>query len=81
MCFNDSEGTSMRALSSASYADGAAMTDEACINFCIGKGYIYAGTEYSAECCELLFLDSCEEKAVYSRASLDLVVSWVWACN
>lgn len=29
------------------------MTDESCINFCAGKGYIYAGTEYSAECCEL----------------------------
>lgn len=28
------------------------MTDEACITYCDGKGYIYSGTEYGQECCE-----------------------------
>ena len=47
-----SEATSSRALNSASYTDTTAMTDESCINFCNGKGYNMAGTEYSQECCE-----------------------------
>ncbi|KAI9840491.1 MAG: hypothetical protein M1838_004047 [Thelocarpon superellum] len=29
---------------------GATVTDETCINYCIGEGYIYAGTEYGDEC-------------------------------
>ncbi len=29
------------------------MTVESCISFCTSKGFQYAGTEYSAECCEL----------------------------
>ena len=47
-----SEATNNRALNSASYTDTSAMTDESCINFCIGKGYNLAGTEYSQECCK-----------------------------
>ena len=47
-----SEATNGRALNSANYNDGSAMTDESCINFCNGKGYNLAGTEYSAECCK-----------------------------
>jgi hypothetical protein len=27
------------------------MTDESCINYCQNKGYIYAGTEFSSQCC------------------------------
>lgn len=54
-----SEATNGRALNSASYDDGSAMTDESCINFCNGKGYNLAGTEYSAECCksEVMLID------------------------
>lgn len=50
------EGSSSRALTGASYNTNTAMTDESCITFCSGKGFIYAGTEYSAECCEWSFL-------------------------
>src|SRR5436190_19567138 len=51
-----SEGTNNRALPSASYTDNAAMTDESCIAYCNGKGYIYVGVEYSSQCCKLHFL-------------------------
>ncbi|WWC92585.1 uncharacterized protein L201_007544 [Kwoniella dendrophila CBS 6074] len=43
------EGSSGRALDSASFA-GSAMTVNKCLNFCQGKGYQYAGLEYSSEC-------------------------------
>ncbi|MCJ1410361.1 hypothetical protein MMC19_004446 [Ptychographa xylographoides] len=43
------EATNGRALSGASTA-GNTVTDESCITFCSGKGYVYAGTEYSDEC-------------------------------
>ncbi|KAH8891648.1 glyoxal oxidase like protein [Thozetella sp. PMI_491] len=46
-CYVDVAG---RTLQDASYADGAAMTDESCIAFCTSKGFQYAGTEYSSEC-------------------------------
>ncbi|KAK4237144.1 glyoxal oxidase [Achaetomium macrosporum] len=46
-CYTDVPG---RTLSSASYADGANMTIEACLDFCESKGFPYAGTEYSVEC-------------------------------
>ncbi|KAL2134895.1 hypothetical protein VTI74DRAFT_10530 [Chaetomium olivicolor] len=46
-CYVDVPG---RTLNSANYADGAAMTIEACLNFCHSKGFPYAGTEYSVEC-------------------------------
>lgn len=39
-----------RTINSAGYADAAAMTIESCIAFCAGKGFPYAGTEYSVEC-------------------------------
>lgn len=39
-----------RTLSSGGYNDNANMTIENCINYCSTHGYIYAGTEYSAEC-------------------------------
>ena len=47
--FSDSTGS--RALTGAAYTDGNAMTDEACVKYCDGLGYGYAGTEYSSECC------------------------------
>lgn len=30
------------------------MTDESCIAYCTKNGYIYAGTEYSSQCCKFL---------------------------
>jgi hypothetical protein len=48
-----SDSVTARSLTLASYTSTTAMTDEACVNFCIGKGAIYAGTEYAQECCKL----------------------------
>jgi hypothetical protein len=47
-CYVDS--VSSRALSSASYNSASGMTGEACVSFCISRGFPVAGTEYSAEC-------------------------------
>jgi len=44
------EGTTGRALTSASYTDTKNMTVENCVNFCNGQKYIYAGVEYAQEC-------------------------------
>ena len=46
------EGNGVRALSGASYTDGTAMTEAACITYCStnGRNYAYSGTEYSSEC-------------------------------
>ena len=49
----NSDSVGSRALTGAAYTDGKAMTDEACVNYCDGLGYGYAGTEYSSECCKL----------------------------
>ncbi|KAM7191558.1 putative fungistatic metabolite [Naviculisporaceae sp. PSN 640] len=46
-CYTDVAG---RTIGAAGYADGAAMTNQACIAFCSSKGFQYAGTEYSQEC-------------------------------
>ncbi|KXX74964.1 putative fungistatic metabolite [Madurella mycetomatis] len=46
-CYTDVPG---RTLTGASYADGEAMTNEACMAFCASRGFQYAGTEYSVEC-------------------------------
>ncbi|WRT68981.1 uncharacterized protein IL334_005963 [Kwoniella shivajii] len=43
------EGTSGRALDSASKSSSS-MTIATCVNYCQGKGYQYAGLEYSSEC-------------------------------
>lgn len=48
-CYSDSVGS--RALGGANYQSGNAMTASACISFCDSKGYVFAGTEYSGECC------------------------------
>jgi hypothetical protein len=48
--YSDNVG-GIRTLSSNSEA-GDYMTEETCINFCNGLGYIYAGVEYSDECCK-----------------------------
>ncbi|OCK77835.1 copper radical oxidase [Lepidopterella palustris CBS 459.81] len=47
-CYTDSVGA--RSLTGAAYNSGTAMTDEACVSFCISKNMIYAGTEYAGEC-------------------------------
>ena len=39
-----------RTLNGASYVDNAKMTQETCVAYCDGKGYAYAGVEYSTEC-------------------------------
>lgn len=49
---NPSDPGNPRTLSAATYGDGTAMTDESCVNFCKGKGFIYAGVEYAQECCK-----------------------------
>jgi hypothetical protein len=41
-----------RTINADGYVNNTAMTDEACINYCQGKGYQYAGTEYYDECCQ-----------------------------
>jgi hypothetical protein len=47
-CYTDSVAS--RTLQGINYANGTDMTQESCIAFCDVNGYIYAGTEYSAEC-------------------------------
>ena len=39
-----------RTINAAAYQSGTLMTQEACVKFCDGKGYAYAGVEYSTEC-------------------------------
>jgi hypothetical protein len=52
-CYADREP---RTLSGPSYVNTTGMTDETCIAFCNTQYYIYAGTEYSQECCMYPFL-------------------------
>lgn len=42
-----------RTLNGKMTASNTLMTDEYCISFCDQNGYLYAGTEYTSECCEL----------------------------
>jgi hypothetical protein len=44
------EGNGKRALSGASVADGTSMTSAACGRFCLNRGFLVFGTEYSSEC-------------------------------
>ena len=41
-----------RSLTQGGYDDNNAMTEESCITYCSNAGYIYAGTEFSSQCCE-----------------------------
>jgi len=41
-----------RALAGDMYANATGMTSESCIAYCDTKGFYYAGTEYSSECCK-----------------------------
>jgi hypothetical protein len=43
-----------RTLTQGGYDDNVAMTDESCIAYCSMEGYIYAGTEYSSQCCKFI---------------------------
>ncbi|KAL0942681.1 copper radical oxidase [Colletotrichum truncatum] len=47
-CYSDNVAS--RQLSLANYVDDGNMTQESCIRFCQGKGFPYAGVEYSSEC-------------------------------
>src|SRR4051812_39032071 len=40
-----------RTLSGATYDNATSNTIETCINYCSINGYVYAGTEYSSQCC------------------------------
>ena len=51
----NSDSVGARTLTEATYNSGNAMTDEACVSFCISKNFIYAGTEYAGECCKFSF--------------------------
>ncbi|EKM74831.1 hypothetical protein AGABI1DRAFT_95324 [Agaricus bisporus var. burnettii JB137-S8] len=48
-CYTDNVASG-RTLNAAATASGDSMTTESCINFCDSRGYMYAGTEYGAEC-------------------------------
>lgn len=41
-----------RSLNAGGYTNGTGMTDESCVAYCYSKGYNYAGTEYSSQCCK-----------------------------
>lgn len=41
-----------RTLTGGGYASDTLMTDEACITYCQNNGFIYAGTDYSSQCCK-----------------------------
>ena len=49
-----SDTTGVRTLSASTYADATDMTVENCISFCDDRDFIYAGVEWSQECCKLL---------------------------
>jgi hypothetical protein len=53
-CWIDNTGS--RTLNGASMTSNT-LTIESCINFCAAGNYVYAGMEYSDECCKSLFLD------------------------
>lgn len=46
-CYSD---YTPRHLNGTSYTSTTSMTNEACVSFCTGKGYAFAGTEYAQEC-------------------------------
>ncbi|KAK4168541.1 putative copper radical oxidase [Cladorrhinum sp. PSN259] len=46
-CYTDVPG---RTLNGGGYASTTAMDNEACIDYCRTRGFVYAGTEYSVEC-------------------------------
>jgi hypothetical protein len=56
-----------RTLTGGGYDDNAAMTVESCINYCNSAGFIYAGTEYSTECCMLSYEPGTGQWADFSR--------------
>ena len=57
-CYTDS--VAARSLSAGVQVPGGAgaMTVEACTATCRASGYLYAGVEYSQECCKFLSLES-----------------------
>ncbi|KAI9891312.1 MAG: hypothetical protein M1814_002825 [Vezdaea aestivalis] len=48
-CYTDNTG-GVKTLGGAVYKNNTGMTTEVCIGFCANRGFIFAGTEYSAEC-------------------------------
>ncbi|EMC92658.1 hypothetical protein BAUCODRAFT_114446 [Baudoinia panamericana UAMH 10762] len=49
-CWDDNVNGNGRTLAGSSYADATNMNASACVSFCQGRGYVYAGTEYTDEC-------------------------------
>lgn len=48
---NSDDSPNGRTLASASFTNTTSMTTESCIDFCDAQGFVYAGTEWSQECC------------------------------
>ncbi len=53
-CLSDSVAS--RSLNEKTYLDTTGLTVETCIGFCSDADYIYAGMEYSQECCTFHFI-------------------------
>ena len=67
-CYSDS--ASNRVLSSASYTNNTAMTEESCVVHCASKGYPMAGVEYADECYCGYNLDSSSSKEVETDCNM-----------
>lgn len=52
-CYTDGNP---RTLTGSTFANTTGMTPKLCIDYCDNLGYIYAGAEYSQECCMLNLL-------------------------
>ena len=50
-CYTDQ---APRTLGGPNFANTTGMTPKLCIDFCDARNYIFAGVEYSQECCEWL---------------------------
>jgi len=48
-CYTDA---AQRTLTGPTYGDALNMTADNCIAYCDDRGYAFAGTEYSQECCK-----------------------------
>lgn len=67
-CFSDSVAS--RTLAAATDIDPTALTEESCIAFCASAGYIYAGVEYTQECCACLSLPCVSKRPDLERLQI-----------
>jgi WSC domain len=61
-----------RTLTGGGYASDTLMTDEACITYCQSNGFVYAGTEYSSQCCKF----SAGKEKSYAKMQQIVVLFW-----